>query len=87
MHIFSNDNEGTKLLSRLSYINRPLGIGFKDMLKLMNQCEIVDKQRRPFGTIGDINVANPNSNSGGGIFPQNPLSLLSGIIPGKILCV
>lgn len=53
------------------------------MLKLMNQCEIVDKQRRPYGSIGDINMANPNSNSGSGIFPQNPLSLLSGIIPGK----
>jgi hypothetical protein len=32
-------------LGKLARINRPLEIGFSDMLKLMQQCNRVDKQR------------------------------------------
>ncbi|CAO1391345.1 unnamed protein product [Diamesa serratosioi] len=39
-----NDGEGIKLLKKLSNINRPLKVGFKDMVKLMQQCEKVEKQ-------------------------------------------
>lgn len=33
------------LLGKLARINKPLEIGFSDMLKLMQQCNKVDKQR------------------------------------------
>lgn len=82
--IHSTDNEGKKLLQRLSKINRPLEISFKEMAQLMNQCEIVDKQsyakreQENAGQISDSNGASVAS-----IFPQNnPFSLFSGIIPG-----
>lgn len=42
---FSNDQEGKILLRKLSRINRPLEIGFGDMLKLMQQCNQVDKNQ------------------------------------------
>jgi len=42
---YSNDEEGKILLHKLARINRPLQIAFKDMLKLMQQCNEVDKQR------------------------------------------
>jgi secretory phospholipase A2 len=42
---FSNDNEGKVLLRKLARINRPLKIDFGDMLKLMQQCSQVDKNR------------------------------------------
>ncbi|EDW86302.1 uncharacterized protein Dwil_GK17378 [Drosophila willistoni] len=38
-----NDKEGKMLLEGLSHYNRPLEIKFSEMLKLMNQCEQVDK--------------------------------------------
>lgn len=42
---FSNDEEGKILLHKLARINRPFQIGFGDMLKLMQQCNRVDKSR------------------------------------------
>lgn len=39
----SNDKEGKMLLNALSQYNRPLEIKFDEMLKLMDQCEQVDK--------------------------------------------
>lgn len=42
---FSNDDEGKVLLRKLARINRPLQIGFGDMLKLMQQCNQVEKNR------------------------------------------
>lgn len=42
---FSNDEEGKILLHKLARINRPFEIGFGDMLKLMQQCNRVDKGR------------------------------------------
>ncbi|EDS30114.1 conserved hypothetical protein [Culex quinquefasciatus] len=38
-----NDLEGHALLKNLSSINRPLEISFRDMVKLMEQCEHVDR--------------------------------------------
>ncbi|XP_055606291.1 uncharacterized protein LOC129754333 [Uranotaenia lowii] len=38
-----NDAEGHELLRNLSSINRPLEISFRDMIKLMDQCEQVDR--------------------------------------------
>ncbi|XP_052871924.1 uncharacterized protein LOC128277498 [Anopheles cruzii] len=38
-----NDAEGTELLRNLSTINRPLEVSFRDMIKLMDQCEQVDR--------------------------------------------
>ncbi|XP_058835045.1 uncharacterized protein LOC131692182 [Topomyia yanbarensis] len=38
-----NDIEGHELLRNLSSINRPLEISFRDMMKLMDQCEQVDR--------------------------------------------
>ncbi|XP_053678982.1 uncharacterized protein LOC128729334 [Anopheles nili] len=38
-----NDVDGSELLRNLSTINRPLEISFRDMIKLMEQCEQVDR--------------------------------------------
>ncbi|XP_058444933.1 uncharacterized protein LOC131426315 [Malaya genurostris] len=38
-----NEIEGHELLRNLSSINRPLEISFRDMMKLMDQCEQVDR--------------------------------------------
>uniref|UniRef100_A0A182UDD1 Phospholipase A2 n=1 Tax=Anopheles melas TaxID=34690 RepID=A0A182UDD1_9DIPT len=38
-----NDADGLELLRNLSAINRPLEISFRDMIKLMEQCEQVDR--------------------------------------------
>ncbi|KFB49061.1 AGAP000899-PA-like protein [Anopheles sinensis] len=38
-----NDADGVELLRNLSTINRPLEISFRDMIKLMEQCEQVDR--------------------------------------------
>lgn len=45
INFYSNDDEGKVLLRKLARINKPLEIGFSDMLKLMQQCNKVDKQR------------------------------------------
>lgn len=37
------DSDGNELLRNLSSINRPLEISFRDMIKLMEQCEQVDR--------------------------------------------
>uniref|UniRef100_A0A182MKG7 Phospholipase A2 n=1 Tax=Anopheles culicifacies TaxID=139723 RepID=A0A182MKG7_9DIPT len=38
-----NDADGGELLRNLSTINRPLEISFRDMIKLMEQCEQIDR--------------------------------------------
>lgn len=88
-HVFycSNDNEGKKLLAKLSAINRPLQISFKEMVQLMSQCEVVDKQTmlNSETEVGhSVDGATPGSS---GLFPQSPLSLFSGIIPGNTFSV
>uniref|UniRef100_A0A1A9UHU7 Phospholipase A2 n=1 Tax=Glossina austeni TaxID=7395 RepID=A0A1A9UHU7_GLOAU len=88
-----NDQEGVVLLRDLSKYNRPLEIRFDEMIKLMNQCERVDKlifaarekSRKPINNPNDGNE-NIAFNLGTIIFPKNPLSILSGIIPGTKWC-
>ncbi|XP_017487901.1 PREDICTED: uncharacterized protein LOC108376224 [Rhagoletis zephyria] len=90
-----NEKDGKALLEGLSKYNRPLRITFDEMLKLMNQCERVDKltyASRNRAKAIDVNTNNDssaNNNNNGvtnlaaNIFPKSPFSLLSGIIPGK----
>lgn len=64
-------------------MNKPLKITFDEILKLMRQCEHVDKlnvksQRRNRGDI----IKEQDTNLQSSIFPKSPLSLLNGIIPG-----
>lgn len=115
------------LLKALSQYNRPLEIKFDEMLKLMNQCEQVDKlsyaakykfrhskeegYERSSSSRGAGNGSELDNNEGAGdgqsslsssssssanqdgvslklaanIFPRSPFSLLSGIIPGKLM--
>lgn len=116
------------LLNALSQYNRPLEIKFDEMLKLMNQCEQVDKlsyaakykfrhskeegYERSSSSRGAGNGSELDNNEGAGdgqsssssssssssanqdgvslklaanIFPRSPFSLLSGIIPGKLM--
>ncbi|XP_011187861.1 uncharacterized protein LOC105215569 [Zeugodacus cucurbitae] len=86
-----NDSDGKTLLEGLSKYNRPLRITFDEMLKLMNQCEHVDKltyASRNRGKSIDVTVSNDSSatNLAANIFPKSPFSLLSGIIPGTKWC-
>lgn len=82
-----SDNEGKILLDNLSKLNRPLEITFKEMLKLMNQCEQVDKQNSKSrkGKGETIATAAP-TNAPTNLFQKNPLSIFSGIIPGTKWC-
>lgn len=79
-----NDNEGKALLDSLSKLNRPLKINFKEMLKLMDQCEQVDKynSKRRKGKGEEIAPTTSQPN----IFQKNPTSIFSGIIPGTKWC-
>ncbi|XP_039961656.1 uncharacterized protein LOC120775514 [Bactrocera tryoni] len=90
-----NESDGKTLLEGLSKYNRPLRITFEEMLKLMNQCERVDKltyASRNRGKSIDVSASNDSpanngaSNLAANIFPKSPFSLLSGIIPGTKWC-
>ncbi|XP_073834236.1 uncharacterized protein [Musca autumnalis] len=87
-----NEQEGKMLLENLSNYNRPLEITFEEMLKLMRQCERVDKLTYASRNIGK-SADSPSStetnialNLAANIFPKSPLSILSGIIPGTKWC-
>lgn len=41
LHCCSDDEDRGRLLKQLSSINRPLGVTFLQMMKLMSQCEQV----------------------------------------------
>ncbi|KAH8306868.1 hypothetical protein KR018_009933, partial [Drosophila ironensis] len=97
-----NDKEGKMLLEGLSQYNRPLEIKFNEMLKLMDQCEHVDKlsyaSRHKAKSEGGERSSGDDASSTGAvndgvalklatnIFPRSPFSLLSGIIPGTKWC-
>ncbi|XP_013101273.1 uncharacterized protein LOC106083011 [Stomoxys calcitrans] len=83
------EQEGKKLLSSLSKYNRPLEIKFEEMLKLMRQCERVDKLTYAARNAGKAADASTTPTSGLNIV--TPLvtpfvSGLSGIIPGTKWC-
>lgn len=82
--LISNDNAGAKLLKQLSKINRPLEIKFAEMLNLMNQCDIVEKQHQK--RHGNRNTSKSNDDNSFQ-FKNNPFSLFSGILPGNLKSV
>lgn len=80
--LFSNDDDGKKLLEKLAELNRPLEISFNEMLKLMNQCEYVDKLHSE--TLLHRGTRNKDVQSAG-LMPSSPFVIFSGIIPGKLM--
>lgn len=50
----------------------------------MSQCEVVDKQTTLNSGTEVGHSAEGTSTGSSGLFPQSPLSLFSGIIPGNI---
>lgn len=97
--IETHDEEDTaRLLRQLSWINRPLGVTFPQMVKLMSQCqqvegvEIYDKggtESAVRGWIETRGAARARLDAGGahaGLLGGSPLTLLQGIIPGTKWC-
>ncbi|XP_045498665.1 uncharacterized protein LOC123696506 [Colias croceus] len=97
---YDEDDTG-RLLRHLSRINRPLGITFLQMIKLMGQCQQVTTrlydQLEGLETGAESNReiwheepdAEARLRAGGahaGLFGGSPLSLLQGIIPGTKWC-
>lgn len=80
--LISNENAGGKLLKQLSKINRPLQIKFAEMLNLMDQCDVVEKQNHKRHRNPDTNKANDDNSFQ---FKNNPFSVFSGILPGNVL--
>lgn len=92
------DEDDTKrLLKQLSIINRPYGVTFPQMIKLMAQCQQVDGVEKadtaPASSGEELegwqNDAQARLDAGGtnaGILGGSPLSLLQGIIPGTKWC-
>lgn len=84
-HKNSNEKAGNKLLKQLSKLNRPLEIQFKEMLTLMNQCDIVERQNQKRiinRSTHKLNDETPKAFQ----FKNNPFSVFSGIIPGTKWC-
>lgn len=77
----SNDEEGQRLLKQLSDLNEPLEINFSEMIKLMKQCDMVEKLNATNNSVrrDSKREADPKQ----ALFPRSPLSLLNGIIPGN----
>lgn len=81
----SNEKAGKILLKRLSKLNRPLEIQFKEMLNLMNQCDIVEKQNLKRITNRSTHESDDETPKAFQ-FKNNPFSVFSGIIPGTKWC-
>lgn len=79
---FSDDDEGRKLLQKLSDINRPLKISFKEMIQLMSQCQFIDTQRKPARTEVDGTTQGEGKTGAEPSTVANTLPILKGIIPG-----
>lgn len=79
-----NDEEGQRLLKQLSDLNEPLEINFSEMIKLMKQCDMVEKLNATHNSVrrDSKREADPKQ----ALFPRSPLSLLNGIIPGTKWC-
>ncbi|XP_055370917.1 uncharacterized protein LOC129605285 [Condylostylus longicornis] len=78
-----NDDDGKTLLDNLAKLNRPLEISFKEMLKLMDQCDTIDKMH------AEAMIRRTNQNKDvetTGIIPSSPFVIFSGIIPGTKWC-
>lgn len=81
----STEKAGKKLLKHLSKINRPLEIQFKEMLNLMNQCDIVERQNQKRITNRSTHESDDETPKAFQ-FKNNPFSVFSGIIPGTKWC-
>ncbi|XP_050684891.1 uncharacterized protein LOC126979565 isoform X2 [Leptidea sinapis] len=81
-----------RLLRQLSSINRPLGVSFSQMIRLMGQCQQLDGMEGPESkreTWTEKTEAKEHLRAGGaraGLLGGSPLSLLQGIIPGTKWC-
>ncbi|KAK9737433.1 Phospholipase A2 [Popillia japonica] len=72
--------EALKSLGELQKVSRPVAISFPEMMTLMSQCQQVDSFRNHrMRSTSSANSANGRSS----LLNNNPLTLLSGIIPGK----
>ncbi|XP_059619258.1 uncharacterized protein LOC132263492 [Phlebotomus argentipes] len=80
----NNDDEGAKALQELSNVNRPLQINFREMLRLMMQCEMIDYVRKVKRRSESDQTTKRQHQSG--YFTGAGLSLLSGILPGTKWC-
>ncbi|XP_045773399.1 uncharacterized protein LOC123872854 [Maniola jurtina] len=90
------DEEDTgRLLRQLSRINRPLGVSFPQMIRLMGQCQQVEGVEAGEGESSkregwrERGAAHARLQAGGahaGLLGGSPLSLLQGIIPGTKWC-
>lgn len=81
----SSEKAGNRLLKQLSHLNRPLEIEFKEMLTLMNQCDIVEKQNQKRMNNRRTHQSNDETPKAFQ-FKNNPFSVFSGIIPGTKWC-
>ncbi|XP_026314020.1 uncharacterized protein LOC113225798 [Hyposmocoma kahamanoa] len=95
-----DEEDTSRLLRQLSRINRPFAVTFRQMIKLMSQCQQVDGveaedevERRSTGQAArDWRTgvsARARLDAGGahaGLLGGSPLTLLQGIIPGTKWC-
>ncbi|XP_045516973.1 uncharacterized protein LOC123709591 isoform X2 [Pieris brassicae] len=88
-----DEEDTSRLLRQLSRINRPLGITFRQMTKLMGQCQQIEGAEAGDNSRESIwmeeNDAQARLRAGGahaGLLGGSPLSLLQGIIPGTKWC-
>lgn len=90
----SDDLEGKQFLQRLTTrVNRPLEIGFREMLKLMKQCNQVEEAEKkksndakPARVVSSNKPARRQGNVETTTQPANPLTLLNGVVPGTKWC-
>ncbi|CAF4931826.1 unnamed protein product [Pieris macdunnoughi] len=88
-----DEEDTSRLLRQLSRINRPLGITFRQMTKLMGQCQQIEGVEAGDNSRESIwmeeNDVQARLRAGGahaGLLGGSPLSLLQGIIPGTKWC-
>ncbi|XP_068633266.1 uncharacterized protein [Battus philenor] len=89
-----DEDDTSRLLRQLTRINRPLGVTFPQMIRLMSQCQQVEgveawDSGRLDGGVGRERSAAARLRAGGahaGLLGGSPLSLLQGIIPGTKWC-
>ncbi|XP_023026280.1 phospholipase A2B [Leptinotarsa decemlineata] len=77
-------NEVVDVLGELKAVARPVGITFDEMITLMNQCKQIEEMQRSH--IHEELLKNESVDLEQGRGSKNPLTLLSGIIPGTKWC-
>uniref|UniRef100_A0A6B2EKB4 Phospholipase A2 n=1 Tax=Phlebotomus kandelakii TaxID=1109342 RepID=A0A6B2EKB4_9DIPT len=84
----NNDDEGAKVLKELATVNIPLQIDFREMVKLMKQCEKIDYMRKVKrqGAPESDQTTNRQHQTGYFTGATEGLSILSGILPGTKWC-